>query len=497
MSSNSAHIVHQIHQDFKDLIEYVTGKESQTRTAYEVELTLFRRLLALGAQLLYLFFVQRAAACPPGPVSAPDGTRLTSQGKRWTSYFSIFGKVRFRRHYFHATGQEGICPLDAELSLPPHCYSDLLRDFAEYSTTTESYGESNRILKHILGLSISKQALETAVEEDAVDVEAFYQQKAVPSPETEGSILVIQADGKGVPMVRDKSADQPARRGKGQKKTKKKESVVTAIYTVEPYVRTPEQMVDALLRDSGEQGEESEQDSTQSQRPVPVGKEVRATMYGKDFAIERMAKRVASREGKHIQHRAALTDGAEPLQDRIVAAFPNFELILDIIHAIEYLWAAANALLGETHSDRTAWVKEQLLCILSGKTETVIQTLEGLVQDPSTSPAQQEVMNTTIGYYRRNRPYMHYDRYLARGWPISTGVVEGACGHLVKDRMERSGMRWTKSGAQAILELRAVRVNGDWDAYHSFRRQCQHQRLYGSQSSVPATAETIVLKKAA
>jgi hypothetical protein len=346
-------------------------------------------------------------------------------------------------------------------------------------------------------LSISKQALETAVEEDAVDVEAFYEQKAVPSPETEGSILVIQADGKGVPMVRDKSADQPARRGKGQKKTKKKESVVTAIYTVEPYVRTPEQMVDALLRDSGEQGEESEQDSTQSQRPVPVGKEVRATMYGKDFAIERMAKRVASREGKHIQHRAALADGAEPLQDRIVAAFPNFELILDIIHAIEYLWAAANALLGETHSDRTAWVKEQLLCILSGKTETVIQTLEGLAQDPSTSPAQQEVMNTTIGYYRRNRPYMHYDRYLARGWPISTGVVEGACGHLVKDRMERSGMRWTKSGAQAILELRAVRVNGDWDAYHSFRRQCQHQRLYGSQSSVPATAETIVLKKAA
>ena len=172
-------------------------------------------------------------------------------------------------------------------------------------------------------------------------------------------------------------------------------------------------------------------------------------------------------------------------------------LILDIIHAIEYLWAAANALLGETHADRTAWVKEQLLLTLSGQTETVIQTLEGLAQDPSTSPSQQQVLNTTIGYYRRNRPYMHYDRYLARGWPISTGVVEGACGHLVKDRMERSGMRWTKSGAQAILELRAVRVNGDWDAYHSFRRQCQHQRLYGSLSSVPAAAETIVLKKAA
>jgi hypothetical protein len=149
--------------------------------------------------------------------------------------------------------------------------------------------------------------------------------------------------------------------------------------------------------------------------------------------------------------------------------------------------------LGETHSDRTAWVKEQLICILSGKTETVIQTLEGPVQDPATSPAQRAVLNTTIGYYRRNLPYMHYDRYLARGWP----VVESACGHLVKDRMERSCMRWTKSSAQAILELRAARVNGDWDAYHSFRHQCQHQRFYGSHSSVLAAAETIVLKKAA
>jgi hypothetical protein len=421
---------------------------------------------------------------------------LTNQGKRRKSYFSIFGKVRFWRHYFHTAGQKGVYPLDAELSFPPHCYSDLLRDWAEYSTTTESYGESNRILKHILGLSISKQALETAVEEDAVDVEAFYEQKAVPSPETEGSILVIQADGKGVPMVRDEPADRPARRGKGQKKTKKKESVVTAIYTVEPYRRTPQEMADALLHDL-EQPEESERVAPQSPRPAPVGKEVRATMYGKDLAIERLSKRVASREGEHIEHRAALTDGAEALQDRILAAFSDFDLLLDIIHVIEYLWDAANALLGETHSDRTAWVKEQLLCILSGKTETVIQTLEDLVEGPSTSPAQQKVLNTTIGYYRRNLPYMDYNRYLAQGWPISTGVVEGACGHLVKDRMERSGMRWKKPGAQAILELRAVRVNGDWDAYHCFRRQCQHQRLYGSHGSVPATAETTVLKKAA
>jgi len=228
MSSNSAQIIQQIDHDFKNLVEYVTGEGSRSRTAHEVERTLFRQLLALGAQLLRLFFVQRAAVRPSEPV-APDGTRLTYQEKRSTTYFSVFGKVQFRRHYFHWPGQKGVSPLDAELSLPSRCYSDLLRDWAEYCTTNESYDESNRVLKRILGFSISKQALETAVQEDAVDVETFYGQKAPPFPETEGSILVIQADGKGVPMVRDEPMDQPARRGKGQKRTKKKEAVVTAI----------------------------------------------------------------------------------------------------------------------------------------------------------------------------------------------------------------------------------------------------------------------------
>ena len=128
---------------------------------------------------------------------------------------------------------------------------------------------------------------------------------------------------------------------------------------------------------------------------------------------------------------------------------------------------------------------------------TAISRLENHAQDPSLSASQRETLNTTIGYYRRNLPHMHYDQYLANGWPIGTGVAEGACGHLVKDRMEQSGMRWTRLGAQAILELRAARVNDDWDAYQHFRRRCQHQRLYGSHSRIPAATETMMLKQAA
>jgi hypothetical protein len=340
---------------------------------------------------------------------------------------------------------------------------------------------------------VSKQALETGIQEDAIDVEAFYEQKETPSTEQEGSILVVQADGKGVPMKRDEPAVQAARRGKGQKRAKKKEAVVTAIYTIDPYGRTPQDVVDALVPKQ-EKAEQS--DKSPSQRPVPVGKEVRATLEGKDVAFARLTRRITQREGTHIQHRVALTDGAESLQNRMLE-LPAFTLVLDIIHAIEYLWDAANALLGETHPQRTDWVRKRLLQILSGRTSTVIQELEGLISDDSLLPAQREALKTTVGYYRRNSPYMHYDQYLHNGWPIGTGVVEGACGHLVKDRMEQSGMRWTKQGAQSLLDLRAVRINDDWDAYQCFHRQRQHQRLYGPCSTTLPTPERRVLAQAA
>jgi hypothetical protein len=309
-------------------------------------------------------------------------------------------------------------------------------------------------------------------------VDGFYEQKEVPLPEEEGPILVIQADGKGVPMVREEATPRVARRGKGKKRTKKKEAVVTAIYTIAPYARTPEEVADRLMRELEENEDDQKRPETDVSRPVPVGKEVRATLEGKDTAFERLVDRVDQRDGAHIDHRVALTDGDDALQRQVESRWSTFTLVLDIIHASEYLWHAANAWLGETHPERTAWVRERLLLILSDKTEAVIQDLASKLDTPSLSASQRDTLSTTIGYYQRNLPYMRYGSYLARGWPIGTGVVEGACGHLVKDRMERSGMRWTRGGAQAILDLRAVRINDDWDDYQTFHRHRQHQRLY-------------------
>jgi hypothetical protein len=434
MTSNPEPMIQQLHHEFQNLLAYVTGPDARSQTAYTVELTLFRRLLALGAALLRRFFGTRAAARPAAPVTAPDGARLTSHDQRPTTYYSVFGNVRFERHYLTTLGQGGRCPLDAELSLPARCYSDLLREWAAYGTTDASYRESQTILERILGLSLSLQAIETSSAEAGRDVTLFYAQPdELPPASTVDPILVVQADGKGVPMVESSTQTPPVLLSKGQKHTKKKEAVVTGLYTIAPYQRTPQEVVAALLQDP-----DRHEPAT---RPIPVDKDVRATLQGKAVAIARLVERVAPRDGPHIQHRVALTDGAEALQQQVVTHLPQHTLVLDIIHATEYLWDTANALLGETHPQRTAWVRAYLEPLLAGQTAAVITALEVEAHDPACTATQRQAVRRTVGYYQRNRPYMRYDEYLARGWPMGTGVVEGACGHLVKDRMEQAGMR--------------------------------------------------------
>jgi hypothetical protein len=490
MSSNPDQIVQQMQCEFHSLIAYVRDAESRSRTAAEVESTLFRRLLALGLQLLRLFFLTRAAAQPTTLPTTATGTPIPAYDRRSIDYISVFGKLSFERQYFYAAGIAGVCPLDAELSLPKRCYSDLLREWMAYDATDGAYRETASTLERILGLNPSLQSLERVVSDDACDVAAFYDQlpsQAAPVPL--GTIVVAQADGKGVPMVQPPLRETPVRLGKGQKRTKKKEAIVTALYTIAPFVRTPQEVLSALLHDP--------RPADPPQRPRPIQKELRATLDGKASAVRRLAERARLRDGPHVLSRVALSDGAEPLQEHMQVELPDFTLVLDIIHATEYLWDSATALVGESSPERSVWVRQHLQGILSGQTAAVIQAVAKEAEQPERTATQVATLRKTIGYYQRNLPYMHYDVYLARGWPIGTGVVEGACGHVVKDRMEQAGMRWTKAGAQAMLDLRSVRLSGDWDAYWQFHRQKEHERLYGKVHLVSTLAEDQAFQLAA
>ena len=248
-----------------------------------------------------------------------EGALLAYHDCRPTSYFSVFGKLCFRRHACTAAGQPLLCPLDAALSLPNRCYSDLLREWATCGATDGAYRETQTLLERVLGLSLSSQALETSVAEDAADVAAFYRQPPDPTMRpAEVTILVAQADGKGVPLVRPPRAPGAVRPGKGQPPGTKKEAIVTAVYTIAPYQRSPAMVLAALMQDT--------ERTNPDPRPVPVGKEVRATLAGKEAALTVLAARVAQQAGPQLQQRVALTDGAEALQQQMRSHLPEHTL---------------------------------------------------------------------------------------------------------------------------------------------------------------------------
>jgi hypothetical protein len=470
MRHETAGSLQDVRREFEKLIDLVTGSSAHQATLNQMERRLFRGVLRLGYQLLQLFLAQRVAAESHAPVTSSTGHTLAYHSQQETSYFSVFGKLVFQRAYFYAANMGGGCPLDAALSLPARCYSDFLLELATLLAVDGVFETGTEVLHNLLGVTVPKRAIEMAMAEHSVTVASFYETRETFPASEEGPILVAQADGKGVPMVRHEAAPAELRRGKGDKKTRKKEAIATAVYTIAPYRRTPQMVIDALFKKNP--------GPPVDDRPTPCHKQIFASLKGKAAALKHLAERVASRERRSIRARVALTDGALALQQQMQKHLPDFTLVLDVIHVDEYVWKAGTALYGETDPHRAAWVEQQMLDILSSRVGDVIQRLEDKAQTLAKRSQAAKTLRQVAHYFQRNQAYMDYATYLRRGWPIGTGVIEGVCRHLVKDRMELAGMRWTVPGAEALLALRAVHENGDWDAFHEFRRAQQHQILY-------------------
>jgi hypothetical protein len=489
MTFNSQEIIQDVRAEFEHLLDFVAGEAARTAKADSIERGLFKMLLSLGAKLLQLFFVVRSQACSRQPVQSQSGQELPYHRDTERVYFSIFGKVFVERPYFYKQdiGQE--IPLDAELGLGADRYSDMLREVTNYLAVYSVYGgKSADFLERLLGFKLSTRALQQNIAEDAEHVETYYAQKPPPCSESEANILVVQADGKGIPMVLEEAEAPEAhvRLGKGQKHGHKKEAIVTTVYTITATPRTPTQVIASFFS-------ENQSEKTPKKAPKPQNKHIWATLDGKEAALSRLAKQVALRQGVHIQHKVALCDGCEALQTRIGLQFPDFILILDFVHANEYLWAVANSLLGETSEQRLEWVSSRTLHMLSGQTAQVIAELRLIAKNNKTKVLQRKQLIKTANYFERNLPYMDYPTYLSNGYPIASGVIEGACRHFVKDRFELSGMRWLQTGAENLLRLRTVAENGDWDAYHAYRKEQRQLRLYGQSVSYTHALESHVI----
>lgn len=471
MSFNTS-IAENIRAEVKELIKMVSGESSQDKTAHEIEDLLWRELLTLGQQLMQLFFTSHEKQEVHQEVYEVEGITYPYIGQRDRQYVSLFGEVTVWRACYWRKGREGQFPLDDQLSLPQRSFSDLVQERVSELTVLMTYEEAITVFSKWLGWDLSKRSSEQLNADQTDYVAAYYETRPVPDTPTSDTILVVSADGKGIPMTRKDSPPPEARRGRGEKKTAKKDATVTALYTIAPYKRRSADIIRALVPGSAAES------SALPARPKPTNKQVFGTLNGQKVAFEQLTRQVERRRSDQLNHHVALTDGNRGLKNRVQQDLPQFTLIVDIIHVTEYLWEAANTLLGETHPLREIWMQDALRCLLEDELNRLLNHLN--YQLPGLSKRKQAVLKKVMNYLRNNREYMHYQDYLAKGYPIGTGVIEGACRHLVKDRFERAGMRWSKLGAQVMLNLRAVYLNGHWDDFQRFRRQRAHQQRYGS-----------------
>jgi hypothetical protein len=465
-------IAENIRAETEKLIEMVSGEASQSQTAYEIEDQLWRELLAMGQQLMQVFFTtcEKQEARPK--VYEVEGITYGYTGQKERKYVSLFGEVAVWRASYWRKGLGSHFPLDERLSLPPRSFSDLVQARVSELTVSMPYGDATKLFARWLGWTLPKRSSEQLNADHADYVAAYYATHVVPDTPASDTILVVSADGKGIPMTRQDSPPPEARRGRGEKKTAKKDATVTALYTIAPYQRCSDDIIQALV--PGDVAEKS----SGVPRPTPTNKQVFGTLAGQKVAFEHLTRQVEQRSTDHIAHYVALTDGNRGLKNRVQRDLPQFTLIVDLIHVTEYLWEAANTLLGETHPLRDVWMQDALRCLLEDELDRLLTHLT--YQLAGLSKRKQTTLKKVITYLGNNRDSMQYQDYLAQGYPIGTGVIEGACRHLVKDRFERAGMRWSKVGAQVMLDLRAVYLNGDWDDFQRFRRHQVHAQRYGS-----------------
>lgn len=475
----------------EDLATFVQQAAIDGTAAHEVEMGVWQRVLAMGRQATGQFLQMQGDGDVGETVKMPDGEevrRLPEPHRR--TYHSIFGPFTLSRFVYGSREGQRIefVPLDARLELPEGEYSYVLQDWAGALCVEHAFARTAQTLETILGLSLAVDSLERMSRKMAESVEGFRTSLGKPPAKEEGEILVATADGKGVPMRRP--ADQRpvgARRKKGEKANKKQMATIGCVYTVDPKCRTPEDVVKALFR------ERSASPPGESSEPVAGHKRVWSSLtYDEgDTHVDAetevftwMAQEIDARRRKG-QPMVCLIDGQRSLWASCATHLPCDRVeIVDLLHVTSYLWDAAYLFHAEGSDQASAFVRDRVLRILRGEVGYVIGGLRQMATKRGLATAKRKKLSRICNYFHRNRHRMRYHHYLAAGFPVASGVIEGACRHLVKDRMERAGMRWTIDGAQAMLDLRSTYINDQWSPLQTYRIQQETQRLYPQRQTL-------------
>jgi hypothetical protein len=475
------------------IVDLLTSAVHDARPLHEVERGLWDLVLQVGRCSLAAFLDSHGTGDLGETVTLPDGQqaqRLAELHSR--RYVSIFGAFTLQRTVYGSREGQALefVPLDNRLQLPPGVFSYVLQDWDQSLAVEQPFSQASQTIERILKLRQSVDSLEEMNRQTSHYVGWFRDLQGSPPAAQEGEFVVVTADCKGI-VIRGQGTptvcggERPA----NQRANQKRMATVGAVYTVDPYVRTPEEVVAALFRDP---------DYEAAPRPKPCHKRVWASLpeEGDDpkssigIVFDWLWWEFAQRNPKLTHPTISLCDGQETLWQACADSIgdPKRVDILDLLHVTPRLWKAAKLLYGDKGKEVLPFVRQRVLQVLEGKVETVIRTLRRLGTERGLSGAKKKALSCICSYFNKNRQRMRYDEYLRAGYPIASGVIEGACRHLIKDRMERAGMHWTLTGAQAMLDVRSVWIGNQWEEFQNQRIERDVAALYPHRALVAGEA---------
>ena len=482
-------------EQFEHLIGRLKHPDAQQMTHGEVEAVIHSEGMELLRRLTQGHLDQRSAQEPIREKVIGEDVLFRTHHRAGCErgLESRFGEVTVTRRGYGARGLESVFPLDAELNLPPDKYSHGLRQGLVDEVIRGSFDESVAHLKRSGGGQVSKRQSEELAVHLSQDFDAFYRQPLVRIDEDEGAakLLVITADGKGIVMhpnglrestrkaMEQETRKQRTRLSPGEKSNRKRMATVVSVYEIDRYPRSPEQILEP-------------EHKSEQKRPQPCHKRTWARVEEDLKAvIEQGFQEAMRRDPEQRLHWVVLTDGQEDLLRQVYAAAKRYKVeitvVQDFVHVLEYLWKAGHALYPEKPEMREQWVEDRAAAVLAGRASTVAAGLRRAATRKQLSQNERKPVDKAADYIENNQRRLQYDQALAHGLPIATGVIEGACRHLVKDRMDITGARWGLERAEAILKLRSLKISGDLADYLKFHFDQEHKRHYPGPP-IPAIA---------
>jgi hypothetical protein len=471
---------------FEELLEFCDGPRAGALEHGALEEQLSERGRALLRQLYQDHLDLRAEreVRIAGVIDADGVGRGAVEPGHVRTLATVFGEVSVTRLAYRRRGRANLHPADATLNLPDERHSHGLRRLAAEAASKGSFDDATEAIRRATGSRLGKRQVEQLTQRAATDIEDFYASRTRQEVAAAGDVLVISADGKGIVMRPD--ALRPAtkaaaaastnklttRLSKGEKRNRKRMAEIGAVYDLTPMARTA---ADVLAT---------------GQQPVPAPKATRKWLTASvaDDAAQVLAAvfdEAQRRDPTHERTWVALVDGNNHQIDRIHAEASTrtvkVHVLLDFVHVLEYLWRAAWSFHAEGDPDAETWVNNKARAILNGRTSKVAAAIRREATRHNLCPTQRANADRCADYLLNKRDYLDYPTALANGWPIATGIIEGACRHLVKDRMDITGARWGLDGCEAVLKLRAVRANGDLPDYWAHHVERERQRVHASR----------------